>query len=335
MGETGGSGADATKGKAVDGSGEMESGEETLIESTDDPRAWVFSEQEILCTPAAQHGVQKNVERWIMAQFVGHIEQLGAELNVPQLAMAVAIKLLQRYLMVESVTRVFAASALPAAALFLACKMQECPRRLRQVVIVSYRIRIAGEPGTLKQLDAYTATATAAADAQALAGASSTSQVPSDAFAMPNALFRRERDAVLHHEQAILRAVAFDLHVEHPYRYIMELIDAYTDCKGDNDKRMVTQISWNFLNDSFRTLSHMRFNEKEIASAALLLAARFCGVALKKHEVPLSSADVQSSTTAAKPVFEAWWQHFGQDPERIMNAAHMMLDSYDTKAINP
>jgi len=308
--------------------------DEALIESTDDPRAWLFSDAELRATPAAECGLEKGLEKWVMTQLVAHVEQLGAELSVPQLAISVAIKLMQRYLMLESITEVVAPACLPAAALFLACKMQECPRRLRQIVIVSYRIRIRSDSATLAQLDAFTASATAAAEAAQVTAGNNLNAVPvpPDAFAMPNALFRRERDAVLHHEQAILRAVAFDLHVEHPYKYIMELIEAFADCRDSADKRSVTQISWNFLNDSFRTLSHLRFTEKEIASAALLLASRFCGVGLKPYVV---SAQVLLVTDANAPTPSperiTWWQYFELDAERIMQAANMMLDSYDSK----
>eukprot|EP00186_Timspurckia_oligopyrenoides_P001331 CAMPEP_0182451274 /NCGR_PEP_ID=MMETSP1172-20130603/43631_1 /TAXON_ID=708627 /ORGANISM="Timspurckia oligopyrenoides, Strain CCMP3278" /LENGTH=317 /DNA_ID=CAMNT_0024649033 /DNA_START=1064 /DNA_END=2017 /DNA_ORIENTATION=- len=304
--------------------------EEAVFVSPDCPLAWVFADEELECTPSRLNGLSAKHERWMMSQFVGHIEVLGEELNIPQLARAVAIKILQRFILLESLFDHSCLPSLPAAALFLACKLQECPRRLRQVVIVSYRLRIEADEVASKNARESGLVSTSAsttpyqsslallrsysAAASATGGSRASGTAPE--FTIPPQIFRHERDAVLQHEQSILRSIAFDLNIDHPYKYMVELVETYIDSSDPTKRRAVLQACWNFLNDSFRTMTHMKYDEREVASGAFLLATQFSDAGLRLYEgIP-------------------WWQHFRCDPKRISGAANMMLDAYDTKEAN-
>mmetsp|Transcript_8573 Transcript_8573/g.25771 ORF Transcript_8573/g.25771 Transcript_8573/m.25771 type:complete len:264 (-) Transcript_8573:823-1614(-) len=250
---------------------------------TAEEMTWLFSREEVEDTPSRRHGISKEKERKILASCVWYLGELGDELQVPQLARSVAIKLFQRFFMVESMYS-HPPVAVATACLFIACKVQECVKRLRDVVTKSIKVKTRSVPDNPEGNDVIE---------------------DSD-------VYRQEKKLVLAKERDVLRVLNFEFNIDQPYKYIFTLVKQYSD--DPIEQRELTQTSWNFLNDSLRTYLHVQFTEKEIATAALHLAATYNHLSLKSGDNPDTP----------------WYAHFNVDPLRIVEISHRILDLYDS-----
>jgi len=85
-------------------------------------------------------------------------------------------------------------------------------------------------------------------------------------------------------ERILLQTLAFDLKVDHPYKYVL----SYCKHVGGDDHKNIMQFAWNFANDSFRTTLCLQYEPSFIAAAAVYLSSNF-----KKIPLP-----------------EKWWERF-------------------------
>lgn len=76
------------------------------------------------------------------------------------------------------------------------------------------------------------------------------------------------------YEQIILRGLAFDLHVEHPYKYLLNYMK-YLKCDSK-----FAQLAWSIVNDSFYTTLCLRYKPNEIAVSAMDITSRLLNVKL-------------------------------------------------------
>jgi cyclin T len=125
------------------------------------------------------------------------------------------------------------------AALFLAGKVEETPKKLRDVITECYKIRHKNAEISPEEMNTL-------------------------------------REEVLVAERVLLQTLAFDLTVEHPYKYLLQYVKTI---EGD---RELAQTAWNFVNDSLRTTLCLQFRPPLIASAAIYLASKFLRVQLTK-----------------------------------------------------
>ncbi|XP_040569572.1 uncharacterized protein [Lepeophtheirus salmonis] len=98
---------------------------------------WYFSAESLHMTPSRRHNITSEKELGYRQQAANFIQDMGQRLHVPQLCINTAIVYMQRFYMFHSFTR-FHRNTIAAAALFLAAKVEEQPRKLEHVIKVAH-----------------------------------------------------------------------------------------------------------------------------------------------------------------------------------------------------
>ena len=128
--------------------------------------------------------------------------------------------------------------------MFLACKVDENVRRLRDVINVMNRIQYPDrEPLSLLDKE-----------------------------------YLKMKETISDHEQIILRALMFNVRVRLPYKYVVNYVACLQGSEG------LLQLSYAVVNDSFRTTLCLRYKPNDIAVASIYLAAKMCDIALPFSE---------------------------------------------------
>lgn len=210
-------------------------------------KQWIFTEEEFLRTPSAIDGLPPEKERENRAKGVNFIIQVGIMLKLPQLTLATASVFLHRFFMRYSMVDLPGKPglhyyAIAATSLFLATKVEENCRKMRELVIACCRVA-QKNPNLL-------------VDEQSKE-------------------YWRWRDTILHNEDVLLEALCFDLSLEPPYNTLFEFLMYF----GERDNKQLRNAAWAFVNDSNLTMLCLLSTSRTIAAAALFAAARVCGVA--------------------------------------------------------
>ncbi|KAI9821369.1 MAG: Cyclin- protein fam58a [Thelocarpon impressellum] len=205
---------------------------------------WIFTEEELLRTPSALDGLPLEQERENRAKGVNFITQVGIMLKLPQLTLATASvfmhRFFMRYSMVEKAGRqAFHYYAIAATSVFLATKVEENCRKMRELVIACCRV---AQKNPRLDIDEQSKE------------------------------YWRWRDTILHNEDLLLEAVCFDLSLEVPYKTLFDFL-----CHFDQqDNKRLRNAGWAFLNDSNLTMLCLLFPSRTIAAAALYCGAKHC-----------------------------------------------------------
>ena len=133
------------------------------------------------------------------------------------------------------------------ACVCLACKIEEDPRRPRDVINVFSHIKQVrlGKPIKPVVLDAE---------------------------------YVSKKSHVINAERRVLKDLGFCVHIKHPHK----LIVMYLQLLGSDKNTKFVQMSWNFMNDSLRTDIFVRYQPETIACACIYLSARKLGIPLPK-----------------------------------------------------
>lgn len=97
---------------------------------------WYFTKEQLANTPSRKCGFDADKELSSRQQAANFIQDMGQRLLVTQLCINTAIVYMHRFYMFHSFTR-FHRNAMAAAALFLAAKVEEQPRKLEHVIKVA------------------------------------------------------------------------------------------------------------------------------------------------------------------------------------------------------
>ncbi|XP_031329007.1 cyclin-T isoform X2 [Photinus pyralis] len=96
---------------------------------------WYFTKDQLENTPSKECGVEPSKELSYRQQAANFIQDMGQKLKVSQLCINTAIVYMHRFYVFHSFTR-FPWNSIAAAALFLAAKVEEQPRKLEHVIRV-------------------------------------------------------------------------------------------------------------------------------------------------------------------------------------------------------
>ncbi|KAF6225697.1 hypothetical protein HO133_009697 [Letharia lupina] len=202
---------------------------------------WLFTEAELLQTPSILDGLAPEKERENRSKGVNFILQVGIMLKLPQITLATASVFLHRFYMRHSM-QIYHYYSMAATCLFLAYKVEECVRKMKELVVACVRVAQKDPHKNVDEQDKE---------------------------------YWRWRDNILQYEDLLLEAICFDLSLEPPYKTLFDLLMQFE--QGDNKK--LRNAAWAFVNDSCLTTLCLLFPSRTIAASALYAAAKHCDVA--------------------------------------------------------
>ncbi|XP_077085991.1 cyclin-L2-like isoform X3 [Siphateles boraxobius] len=203
--------------------------------------------ERVHCSPSRAHGLSARTEEQLRNRMCEMIQNAGILLRLPQVAMATAQILFHRFFYCKSFVR-HCAETVAVACLQLASKIEEEPRRTRDVLNVFHRLKHAA----------------------------------GNRFFCPLLLddgYVSRKSHVLKAERRVLKELGFCVHVKHPHKVIMMYLQVL-ECEKNT---RLLQIAWNYMNDSLRTDVFLRYSAETVACACIFLSARVLQIPLPEQ----------------------------------------------------
>ncbi|TYI97492.1 hypothetical protein E1A91_D01G147300v1 [Gossypium mustelinum] len=205
-----------------------------------------LTDEQLKNSPSSKDGIDEATETTLRIYGCDLIQESGILLKLPQAVMATGQVLFHRFYCKKSFAR-FDVKIVAASSLWLASKLEESPRRARQVIIVFHRMECRRENLPIEHLDLY-----------------------SNKFSDLKAELSRT-------ERHILKEMGFVCHVEHPHKFISNYL-ATLETPPE-----LRQEAWNLANDSLRTTLCVRFKSEVVACGVVYAAARRFQVPLPEN----------------------------------------------------
>uniref|UniRef100_A0A4W6D3D2 Cyclin L1a n=2 Tax=Lates calcarifer TaxID=8187 RepID=A0A4W6D3D2_LATCA len=198
----------------------------------------LIPEERLSPTPSMLDGLDLNTETDLRILGCELIQSAGILLRLPQVAMATGQVLFHRFFYSKSFVK-HSFEIVAMACINLASKIEEAPRRIRDVINVFHHLRqIRGK------------------------------KTPSSLILDQN--YINTKNQVIKAERRVLKELGFCVHVKHPHKIIVMYLQVL-ECEKN---QTLVQTAWNYMNDSLRTNVFVRFQAETIACACIYLAAR-------------------------------------------------------------
>ncbi|KAF9979143.1 hypothetical protein BGZ73_005311 [Actinomortierella ambigua] len=184
-------------------------------------------------TPSMQDGFTEQQEDDMRQMGCHLIQSAGILLKLPQVAMATAQILFQRFFYQASL-RKFAIRDISMGSIFLAAKVEECPCRMRDLVNVIDHLckTFKGLPTT-------------------------------EPLALYGQEFYEMKNAAVIAEMQILKKLGFNVHVQLPYAIMVN----YLKVLNLTDHPTIPQRAWGYLNDGTEQYSSDEEQERKLAES--------------------------------------------------------------------
>ncbi|GAA0163226.1 kinase activator [Lithospermum erythrorhizon] len=206
--------------------------------------SWYFSRREIEeNSPSRLDGIDLKKETYLRKSYCTFLQDLGMRLKVPQVTIATAIIFCHRFFLRQSHAK-NDRRTIATVCMFLAGKVEETPRPLKDVILVSYEIIHKKDPAAIQRIK-------------------------------QKEVYEQQKELILVTERLVLATLGFDLNVHHPYKPLVEAIKKFKVAQN-----ALAQVAWNFVNDGLRTSLCLQFKPHHIAAGAIFLAAKFLKVKL-------------------------------------------------------
>lgn len=207
---------------------------------------WIFSDAELANSPSIQDGMSLAEEREKRASGVNFIVQVGIMLKLPQLTLSTAAVFFHRFMMRASFKK--ERNGIPklhhfqaaATALFLATKVEESCRKMKELVLAFCRVA---------------------------------QKNPNLIIDEQSKDWWRWRDCILHNEDVLLETLCFDLTIESPHRQLFDMLKFY----GVEHNKKLRNAAWSFVTDINNTPLCLMVSSRAIAAASMYAALRHCG----------------------------------------------------------
>ena len=175
------------------------------------------------------------------------IEKMGILLRLQRVCVSTAQVSFHRFYAKRSM-RKFDVRHIALGALFLATKVEECPRKMRDVLAVFMHLEQKRKGLTPQPVDIYTNR------------------------------YASYKERLIKAEREILKELGFILYTEHPHKFILNYCHLLTSDEATQKK--LGQYAWSFINDSQRTDVCMHYEPETICCAALWMGARVLQIKL-------------------------------------------------------
>ncbi|KAJ6796581.1 cyclin-T1-3-like isoform X1 [Iris pallida] len=206
--------------------------------------SWYLSRKEIEeNSPSRKDGIDLKKEAYFRKSYCTFLQDLGMRLKVPQVTIATAIVFCHRFFLRQSHAK-NDRRTIATVCMFLAGKVEETPRPLKDVILVSYEIIHKRDPAAVQRIK-------------------------------QKEVYEQQKELILLGERVVLATLAFDFNVNHPYKPLVEAIKKFKVAQN-----ALAQVAWNFVNDGLRTSLCLQFKSHHIAAGAIFLAAKFLKVKL-------------------------------------------------------
>ncbi|KAJ8763710.1 hypothetical protein K2173_003492 [Erythroxylum novogranatense] len=205
---------------------------------------WYFTRKEIEeNSPSRRDGIDLKKETYFRKSYCTFLQDLGMRLKVPQITIATAIIFCHRFFIRQSHAK-NDRRTIATVCMFLAGKVEETPRPLKDVILVSYEIINKKDPAAVQRIK-------------------------------QKEVYEQQKELILLGERVVLATLGFDLNVHHPYKPLVDAIKKFKVAQN-----ALAQVAWNFVNDGLRTSLCLQFKPHHIAAGAIFLAAKFLKVKL-------------------------------------------------------
>ncbi|CAN6329085.1 unnamed protein product [Urochloa humidicola] len=208
--------------------------------------SWYFSRKEIEeNSPSRRDGIDLKRENSLRKSYCTFLQDLGMKLKVPQVSIATAMVFCHRFYLRQSHAK-NDRRIIATVCMFLAGKVEETPRPLKDVILVSYEIIHKKDPNAGQRIK------------------------------QQKEIYDKQKELILLGERVVLVTLGFDLNIHHAYKPLVEAIRRF----NVGDKSSLPQVAWNFVNDGLRTSLCLQFEPHHIAAGAIFLAAKFLKIKL-------------------------------------------------------
>ncbi|XP_039298107.1 cyclin-L1-like [Nilaparvata lugens] len=207
----------------------------------------LLPESKLSLTPSKLDGLDSETETDLRILGCEMIQTGGILLRLPQVAMATGQILFQRFYYSKSFMR-YPMETTAMACLFLASKVEDSPRRIRDVMSVFHHIEQIKSQKTLQPMQL-------------------------------NYHYIILEKQVIMTERRVLEELGYCVHVKNPHKIIV----MYLQVLGYEKPQPIIQLSWNYMNDSLRSDVFMRYDPETVACACIYLSARKLRIPLPKQ----------------------------------------------------
>ncbi|XP_041118919.1 cyclin-L1-like isoform X1 [Polyodon spathula] len=198
----------------------------------------LIPDERLSTTPSMSDGLDLHNETDLRILGCELIQSAGILLRLPQVAMATGQVLFHRFFYSKSFVK-HSFEIVAMACVNLASKIEEAPRRVRDVINVFHHLRLLRGKRT-----------------------------PSPLILDQN--YINTKNQVIKAERRVLKELGFCVHVKHPHKIIVMYLQVL-ECEKN---QTLVQTAWNYMNDTLRTNVFVRFQVETIACACIYLAAR-------------------------------------------------------------
>jgi cyclin L len=209
----------------------------------------LLPEERLSTTPSSLDGLDPETEMDLRILGCELVQTAGILLQLPQVAMATGQVLFHRFYFRKSFVRQ-SMETTAMACVCLASKIEEDPRRIRDVINVFNHIKQVREGKPIEPVI-----------------------LDQDYINLKNQVIKAER--------TVLKELGFCVQLKNPYKILV----AYLQILGFEKHKLMVQRSWNYMNDSLRTDVFVRYSPETIVCACIYLSARDLGIVWPKTPV--------------------------------------------------